>query len=235
VLERPLPDPAREALAVVLLHQLEQLRLLAGVDLLARAPLHRHPPGVGLDAPLVAGAAARAPTADDDVPELSGGAAAEPGVPVENEAATNAGSPPDADHALELRPCAEVELAVDGDLDVVADPHRRPELLRQVLAERERALPSRQVAGARDGAGRLVRVSGRADADPRELGGLELRVAGRLAKGGDHLGRDVLRPARGRRLALRLAEHLVPGVDDHRLDLRPAEVDAAAGAHGSIL
>ena len=72
---------------------------------------------------------------------------------------------------------------------------------------------------------------GRADADAVELGRLHAGRLGRLAQRAGHGRRDVGRPAAGRRRHAGLAAHLVVGVDDDRLDLRPAEVDAAA--HGA--
>src|SRR5213078_1729855 len=97
----------------------------------------------------------------------------EPLLAVEDQAAADAGSPPDAEHGLELLAGAELELALDGDGDVVAYPDGRPEVLREGLAQRERAGPARQVAGIRDDAGLLVGIAGRAHADSLQIAGGE--------------------------------------------------------------
>ena len=52
--------------------------------------------------PLRPAGAASAPALDDDVPDLAGGAAAEPLLPVQDQAAADAGAPPDAEDGLEL-------------------------------------------------------------------------------------------------------------------------------------
>ena len=122
-------------------------------------------PGVGLHAALAPAGALGAAALDDHVADLAGGAAAQPGLAVEDEAAADAGAPEDADQALELAPGAEVELGLGRDLDVVADPDLGAQRLLQSLRQREAALPAGQVAGAGDDAGLLVGVAGRADPD----------------------------------------------------------------------
>ena len=91
------------------------------------------------------------------------------------------------------------------------------------------AVPAGKVLGARDDAGLLVGVAGRPDPDAGQLRRIDAALLGGLPQARRHLGGDVLGPALGRRRAPRLAEHLVARVDDDGLDLRPAEVDAAAG------
>ena len=120
---------------------------------------HRRAAGVGLHAALAPAGALGAAALDDHVADLAGRAAAEPRLAVEDDAAADAGSPEDAEQDLELAAGAEIELGLGRDLDVVADPHRRAERLRERLAEREAALPAGQVAGAADDAGLAVGVA----------------------------------------------------------------------------
>ena len=94
-------------------------------------------------------------------------------------------------------------------------------------AQVEGAAPAGQVHRARDGARVVVDLARRADADARERGGLDAAPRGRVAQRAGDLGRDVGRAAgRGRRAA-RLAGDLAGLVDDDRLDLGAAEIDAA--------
>ena len=120
--ERALPDAAGQSRFLVLLHQLEEVRLLA---LLVPAPglgFHRRAPRVGLHAAPAPAGALGAAALDDHVADLTGRAAAEPRLAVEHQAAADPGSPEDTDQALELAPGAELELGFGRDLDVVADP-----------------------------------------------------------------------------------------------------------------
>ncbi len=189
-----------------------------------RLRFHRRAAGVGLHAaPAPAGALGPA-ALDDDVADLAGGAAAQPRFAVEHEAAADAGAPEDPDQALELAPGAEVELGLGRDLDVVADPDLGAEGFPQALRERKASLPARQVAGVGDDAGLLVDVARRADADPLQGRGLDPRLFGRLAQRRRHLVGHVLRSAAGGRRPPRLARDSAGGVDDRRLDLRPAQV-----------
>ena len=155
--ERPLPDAAGEPVAAPLLHDLEELGLGAVLDLLAGLDLHREPARVGLHAALATARAARAAALDDHVADLAGGAPADPGLAVQDQPAADAGTPPDAEDRVELPAGAQLELALNRHLDVVAHPHRHAELVGQVLAEREGAGPARQVAGVGDDAGRSRR------------------------------------------------------------------------------
>ena len=98
VLQGPLPDAAREPVAAALLHDLEQLRLLA---LLLESPglgLHRAPARVGLHATRVAGAALGPAAADDHVADLARGAAAQPRLAAEDQPAADAGAPERPQH-----------------------------------------------------------------------------------------------------------------------------------------
>src|SRR5665811_739973 len=102
---------------------------------------------------------------DHHVADLGRGAAAEPGHPVDDNSTADPGAPPDAEQRRVLAPGAELVLAFDRDLDVVADLHLGPQSLRERLAEWEATLPAGQVAGAGDDPGLAVGVAGRADAD----------------------------------------------------------------------
>src|SRR4051794_5249124 len=172
------------------------------------------------------------PPADphDDVADLAGGAAAGPRPAAEHDAAADAGAPEHAEQRV-VRPArAELELRVGGDLDVVAEMRARAERVLERRAERELALPVREVPRARDRAGPRVDVARRADAHARQRVGLDARLVCGLGHRRGHRGGDVVRPALGRRRVARLAEHGVARVHHDRLDLRPAEVDAAAGS-----
>ena len=194
--DRPLPDAAGQARFVVLLHQLEEVGLVALLVLAARLGFHRRAARVGLHAAPAPAGALGAAALDDHVADLPGGAAAQPGLAVEDEAAADAGAPEDADQALELAPGAEVELGLGRDLDVVADPDLGPQRLLQGLRQREAALPAGQVAGAGDDAGLLVGVAGGADPDALQRRGLDPGLLGRLAQRRRHLLGDVLRDRR---------------------------------------
>src|SRR4051812_10142058 len=162
----------------MLFHDLEQLRLVALLHAAARLGLHGAAPGVGLHA---AAAAARAPGAadlDDHVADLTGGAAPEPALAVEDDAAADARAPEDAEQRVVRLAGAQLELGVGGDVDVIGDQDLRAELLRERPAERERTLPAGQVARRAHVAGLLVGVAGRADPDPRERVGLHTRRLG---------------------------------------------------------
>ena len=126
-------------------------------------------------------------------------------------------------------PGAELELGVGGDLHVVAERapcSRAPSS--SVARERERCLPSR--AGcARSSTLPPSIVPGEPTPTPASVGGLDSAAARRVAQRRLHLGRDIRRAAARRRRPPRRAEHAVILVDDHGLDLRAAEVDAADG------
>src|SRR5919202_748712 len=84
--ERARPDAAREPLAALLLHDREEIGLLALAHELARAGLHRAAAGVGLHAAVAPARALRAADLDDHVADLAGGVAAEPQLAVEHDA-----------------------------------------------------------------------------------------------------------------------------------------------------
>src|SRR6476469_2766592 len=226
--EGALPDAAGQPVFLVLVHQLEEVGLGALVVLAARLRFHRRAPGVGLHAALAPARALGAAALDDHVADLPSGTAAEPGLAVEDDAATDPSSPEDPDQALELTSGAEMELSFCSHLDVVADPHWRTERSRERLAEREAALPAGQVAGAADDAGLAVGITWRADADALQRLRLDPGGRGRLAQGLRHRPRHIGRSPAGRRRVARLAGDGSARIDDRRLDLRAAEIDSTA-------
>ena len=127
-LERARPDPARQAFALVLAHQLEQVGLVMTllVVQLARVQLHRRTPGVGLHAATPPAGAARAIDLHDHVADLSRAAAPGPRLAVEDQSAANSRPPEDAEQRVIRPSSAELELRVGGDLHVVADADRDP-------------------------------------------------------------------------------------------------------------
>src|SRR6187397_2672545 len=119
----PTPDAAGEPVAAVLFHELEQVGLGAPLDLLAGFELHRQPTRIGLHAAAPPAGAARPSALHDHVADLACGATAEPLLAVEDQAAADAGSPPDPEDRVELLAGSLIELALDRDRDIVANPH----------------------------------------------------------------------------------------------------------------
>ncbi len=142
VLERVFPDRARQARAVVLLGQLEQIGLGALLMLAPRAGLHRRAPGVGLHAAAPPAGALGAVELDDHVADLPGAATAEPRLAVEDQPAADAGAPEDAEHRVIRLAGAERELGLGRHLDVVADQHRGPELRPRAPSQARMTRPS---------------------------------------------------------------------------------------------
>ena len=210
VLERPLPDPAREPVAPALLHDLEQLRLRARRRARARAFASIAPrPGVGLHAAPPPARAAGAAALDHHVADLARGAAAGPALAVEDQAAADAGAPEDAEQRVVGLAGAELELGVGGDVDVVADPHRGAERVRERPARagscrssRAGCWPRRPRRSARSvSPGEPTPIpASESVCTPGRLGGLDQRLGHRLG--------DVLRAALGRGRAARLARDL---------------------------
>src|SRR4051812_26454523 len=199
VLQRAIPDAAGEAVAAMLLHDLEEDRLCALLDLPARLDLHRPAARIGLHAALAPAGAAGPALFDDHVADLRRRAAAQPLFAVQDQAAADAGSPPDAEHGVELLAGAELELPLPRHGDVVADLDRRAKLLGEVLGEREGIDPVRQVAGHRDDPGLLVGIARGADADAAQIRSLQAGLISRLAHRLGHPLGDVLGAAGGRR------------------------------------
>ena len=167
--------PLWRRVAAALLHDVEELGLVALLDLAASLDLHRPAPGVGLHAAVAAARAAGAAHLHHDVPDLGGGAAADPRLPAEDDPAAHAGAPPDAQQRAVAAPRAERELAVDRHLHVVPERDRAAQPLRQRQRERERLLPVGQVPRAGHDPGLGVHRAGRADAHARELVGAPRR------------------------------------------------------------
>ena len=228
MVQRPLPDAAGEARFPVLVHQLEEVGLVALFVLAPRLGFHRRAPGVGLHAAAPPAGALGAAALDDHVPYLAGGAAAEPRLAAEDEAAADAGSPEDPDQALELLTGTEVELGFGRDLDVVADSYLGPERPFEVVGQGERALPAGEVLRRGDDSGLLVGVAGGADPDPGQLRRSRRRLPWLPPAAPSPSPRRRPRARRWSASAGAPARHLAAPVDDRGLDLRPTEVDTAA-------
>jgi hypothetical protein len=81
------------------------------------------------------------------VADFAGGPAADPGLPVEDQPAPDAGPPPDAQDRVELLARPELELALDRHLNVIADLDGNAELLGEILTEGKGAVPAGQIPG----------------------------------------------------------------------------------------
>ncbi len=125
-------------------------------------------------------------------------------------------------------PGAELELGVGGDVDVVADPHRRAERVRRASGRAGSCPPSRAGCGPR----RRRRSSRRCRPASRPRSRRANRSAPRRRPPPRRAPRpsagDVLGAALRRRRAARLADDLAGRAHDRRLDLGPAEVDSPA-------
>ena len=216
MLERARPDPTRQAFAVVLAHQLEQVGLVMTLPLveLARVQLHRRTPGVGLHAATPPAGAARAIELHDHVADLSRAAAPGPRLAVEDQSAANSRPPEDAEQRVIRPSSAELELRVGGDLHVVAD-----------AVDLGASSASRSVAASGNvpsQPGRLRAlvtfpssiVPGRADPDSPELGRVDLGRLGRVAQRALHLRRHILGSAARRRRTTCGSKHLMVVVND---------------------
>ena len=134
-----------------MLHDLDEVGLLALLALLAHPSLHIAAAGVSLNAAAVAAAALRATQLDHHVAKFACVTAAIPLAAVEDQTATNAGSPPDAEQRVVGSPCPELVLSVDCHADVVAKPNREvSKALRKHATKWEGFDPVRQVAGVGD-------------------------------------------------------------------------------------
>ena len=205
------------------------LRALLLVQL-AHVGFHRGPSRIRLHAAAPPARAARAVDLDDHVPDLAGAAAPGPRLAVEDQAAAHARAPEHPEQRAVQPSRAELELGVGRDLHVVAD--------RDTAAER-RVRASSASGNVPSQPGRLRAlvtlpssiVPGEPTPTPASDAGLELRRLGRVAQRRLHLRGDISRAALGRRRAPSRAEHVVLVVDDHRLDLGPAEIDSAVAGH----
>ena len=157
---------------------------------------------------------------------LTGCSAPEPELAVDHDAAADAGTPPDANKRGERTSGAQLELAEHGHLDVVVEPDRCVDGIRERRGEGERPLPVREVPGVGDRPGLLVDCSGRSHAGAGELLHRHAARLGRFLDRRRDRGGDVGGPALGWRRMASLADHGVVGADHHGLDLRGSEVDA---------
>ena len=151
------------------------------------------------------------------------------GLPVEDQTAADARSPEHAQQRAVQPPGPSLNSASVATCTSLPTPTPQPSALSSVAASGN--VPSQP--------GRLRAlvtlpssiVPGRADPHPGQRGRLDLGRLGRVAQRRLHLRRHIRRAAaRGRRPPSR-AEHVVHLVDDHRLDLRPAEIDSAVAGH----
>jgi hypothetical protein len=200
----------------------------------ARARLERAASGVGLDAAAPAARTQPAAHAHDHVTDLAGVTAAAPAPALEHDAAADARPPPHAQEGRPLRARAELRFGVERDADVVAQVHGTSQRFRELRAEQDLALEAHQVARSRDGAACRVDGARAAHADPVQVGQLRARIVGR---GAHALGQgldDAPRSAVVRRRSARAAQDAPVCRDDDRLDLRAAQVDAAARSHGAL-
>ena len=229
VVEGALPDAAGQPRFLVLLHQLEEVGLVALLVLAARLGFHRRAAGVGLHAAPAPAGALGAAALDDHVADLPGGAAAEPGLAVEDEAAADAGSPEDPDQALELAPAPRWNSASVATWTSLPTRTSVPSVLLQ-------AFPP--AGSCRSQSGRFLALEttpvfssaspGEPTPTPSRSAGSTPAALGRLAQAAGHLLGDPGGAAVGRRRPPRFAQHLTAGVDDRRLDLGPAKVDPTA-------
>ena len=132
VRERPRPHAARQACAIALPHQLEQVGL--ATLLLAETAhvrFHRRPAGIHLHAAAPPARAARPVDLHHDVPDLAGAPAPGPRLTVEDQAPTDAGPPEHAQQRAVQPAGPQFELGVGGDLDVVAHRNLAAESARE--------------------------------------------------------------------------------------------------------
>ena len=200
VLERARPDAARQARAVVLLHQLEQVGLAALLLVqLAHVRFHRRPPGIRLHAAAPPARAARAVDLDDHVPDLAGAAAPGPRLAVEDQPAAHAGPPEDARAASRTAaPRPSLNSAS------VATCTSLPTATRAAERACERRAPSGNVPSQPGRLRALVTlpssiVPGEPTPTPGQRRRLDLRAPGRVPQRRLHLRRHVRRAALRRR------------------------------------
>ena len=157
--------------------------------------------------------------------DLTGTPAPCPGAAVKDQPTADARAPEDAEQRVIETASTEAELRVGRDLHVVAERDPTAERRFELLAEWIGPFPVGQVARARDIASHDH--ARRSDANTGQLGGLGLGRLGRIAQCRLDLPRNVCGPTLGRCGASRRADDFVIVIDDHGLDLRAAEVDAA--------
>src|SRR5207244_703985 len=95
MLEGAGPHAAREPAATALLHDLEQIGVLAALGQAACAGLHRGASGIGLEAAAAAAGAAPAVLLDHRMADLPSRATAGPELAVEHQPTAHAGAPED--------------------------------------------------------------------------------------------------------------------------------------------
>ena len=121
------PDAARHPGSPLLLHDRDEIAVLALGDATTRLGLHRGTAGVRLEA-APAAAGTRGPVGlDHHVADLSGCAAPEPELIVDHDAAADSGAAEDPEHRGVRAPRSEPRLGHDTDLDVVGQLDGDPE------------------------------------------------------------------------------------------------------------
>ena len=182
VLQRLRPHLRGERRLVLLVADVEQRGLPAGVDHRDGDAAHRAPPGVGLGAAASTAGAQRAAGQDDHVPDLAGRAPrAGVGPAVEDQPAADAGAHPQPQHVAHALRGPGEPLAEQADVGVVAQRHRHAEPLPQ------RARPGRPCSfqSPRFGHGEhlaLVHHAGDADARRRSADRRATRSARRWCR-----------------------------------------------------
>ena len=158
-----------DAVAALLLHELEDVALVALVDEAAHVALHRGAAGQRLGAAAFAAGTARPLRLEDHVAHFAGDAArAQVELAVEHQAAADAGADEDADHGARAAPAAVGVLAHHRHAHVVVeeDAHAA-QRRRQQMGERD-FFPL-EVGRLVDHAGRVVDAAGHADAHRAQL------------------------------------------------------------------
>ena len=231
-LQRARPDAARQPVAAAVAHDVEEVGLVALLLALAGADLHRAAAGVGLHAAAPPAGAARAVALDDDMADLAGGAAADPRAAVEDDAAADAGAPEHAEQRAIRAPGAEQRTRRRWRPGRRCPAHPRAERLGELVARGGSCPPSRAGCArwspcpARRRRRRASRRRRRRARRSRRRPPRPPRCSAPTIAAATSVGPPLVGVGHAR-----LAADLVVAVDDHRLDLRAAEVDAAA--HGA--
>ena len=177
------------------------------------------------------------PHLHDDVADLAGGVAADPRLAVEHDAAADAGAPEDAEQRVVRRARRRARTRRRSR------PGRRcrattgaPQASSSALRRSKLPPQPGQVLGAGDGARVVVDLAGRADADAFERATSRRRPRSAASRSAAAISAATSagRPASGSGGATGRRTSLAV-VDDDRLDLGAAEIDAAAVAHDATV
>ena len=154
------PHAARQPRAFLLLHDREELGLLALVSAPASLDLHRRSPGVGLEAAATTARAWCAIGLDHHVSDLASSAASEPELVVDDDAAADARTAEDSEHRRVGASRAELGLGHDPHLHVVGQFDGYAEGRAHGSGDSDGAEPVGQVARVADGARIVVDLPG---------------------------------------------------------------------------